>query len=962
MHELQGERTRLVNQLIEAWEAERDIRFESGRYQGTVEDAADALMADAEMYGWFNDTADQPLALLPGDLAAIADLEDRAVWEAGAIAAPIIADNVAMPAQVAAGEAHGLQLTTAQTQRLVAGSSRRAAVTAPSSAELADQLAEAAVGAAGLLDGLLDGSNPWMSRLVEDARQGHLDLWTAQATRTSESAATIASSLESLAGASIVTPAGSDEGALKAAATTITEEVEPGRRLRGWLQSKPVKEAVAILSGVTVNGSVVDTHEEAALLIRWCDAATAHKRLVADWAPHVERVNDLDPEQALPLARRLAEMTREAVATIEKATETLTPLREAGVELADPWSPAELRADAVGLQWAAASRRLAERVSRLTRYRDQLPQDLHRRSELAEALTVLAERHDPAPWTQLAAEMDRLRALQRRATAGAAALDRLAATAPLFAQTLDDDVGGFFARLPDVEAAWQWRHASEQFRRLASRKGILETLEQSEARLTETRKALVEEKAWLGVQERLAAQPELTQALRDYSAAQQRVPKTRTAKSYLPNLRAAQKALTRCSDAVPVWVMAIDEVAEMFAGRATGSEPAFDVVIVDEASQSPLTSSFVMQLASSVAIVGDPFQTSPPSFRAFAALTAARAAIGDGVVRARLDPTESLWNIGATVVDRISLTEHFRCPPEVIGWAQEKIYRDLADVDLEVLTGTDPHRPKPIIAHHVADGYGERTNPNEAAALVADLRALLESPPGWLRTVGVVARTPEQAGIIQRLVFDSIDETALESVDLRVGTPYQFQGAQRDVIYLSMVSGPPDDGTHARPPHLRDHHRQPDERGRVPGETATAGVLLVPSRRLQARGCAAVVPGTRHHRRPGLGAPPGTRGAVGSLRRRTGRTVRFALRAAAVQPARPPRVRGDTAGGGPGGKRPLPTRLRDRRAGGLGGGGIRRAASRHPRPVPVRPGTNPRPGPMRLDGAAGPSHRLQRRP
>ncbi|MEX0945827.1 MAG: DEAD/DEAH box helicase, partial [Acidimicrobiia bacterium] len=388
--------------------------------------------------------------------------------------------------------------------------------------------------------------------------------------------------------------------------------------------------------------------------------------------------------------------------------------------------------------------------------------------------------------------VEREQTLRQQAESALAVLDQLDRVVPHFVQRIRHEDAAALEQLDELPRATAWAHAVSMLSHAPSRDGLIEELEKAEANLAETRRDLVVERAWLHVHERLGDDPELSGALRDYAAAQKRVPKTKSAKSYMPNLRRAQRALERCASAVPVWVMSVDRAAEMFGA---GHRDLFDVVIVDEASQCPLTSALVMQYAPSVAIVGDPYQTSPPSFKRHDNLEAARRRISDQVVRDRLDPTDSLWSIAASIVDKVTLTEHFRCPPEVIGWAQKDIYERLANMRLQVVTAVDPHRPKPVVDVHVGAGFREGDqNAPEAERLLADLADLLADVPSWIRDLGVIALKPAQASLLRKQIFEMFDQSTLERLDVRVGTAYEFQGAQRDLIMLSMVDSPPGAG------------------------------------------------------------------------------------------------------------------------------------------------------------------------
>src|SRR5207237_10459046 len=65
--------------------------------------------------------------------------------------------------------------------------------------------------------------------------------------------------------------------------------------------------------------------------------------------------------------------------------------------------------------------------------------------------------------------------------------------------------------------------------------------------------------------------------------------------------KVARQTLDRCRSAIPAWIMPIHRLAE----TVSPGEDQFDVVIVDEASQSGAEALFLHYLAKKVIVVGD---------------------------------------------------------------------------------------------------------------------------------------------------------------------------------------------------------------------------------------------------------------------------------------------------------------------------------------------------------------------
>ena len=70
---------------------------------------------------------------------------------------------------------------------------------------------------------------------------------------------------------------------------------------------------------------------------------------------------------------------------------------------------------------------------------------------------------------------------------------------------------------------------------------------------------------------------------------------------------------------------------------------------------------------------------------------------------------------------------------------------------------------------------------------------MLAEPAYANRTIGIIAlQGTGEAGLIDSMVAESVDPGVQQQHDLKVGTPPEFQGAERDVILLSMiVTDPP---------------------------------------------------------------------------------------------------------------------------------------------------------------------------
>ncbi|WP_425310647.1 AAA domain-containing protein [Ammonicoccus fulvus] len=262
---------------------------------------------------------------------------------------------------------------------------------------------------------------------------------------------------------------------------------------------------------------------------------------------------------------------------------------------------------------------------------------------------------------------------------------------------------------------------------------------------------------------------------------------------YAGRLRAEIRAtMNECRDAVPVWIMPLYRVIE----QVEPVENAFDVVIVDEASQAGLESLFLHALAPRVVVVGDDKQVSP-------------AGVGTDqqqlreLVRRHLpnhphaqlwaSPTRSLFDEATMRYSgRLVLTEHHRCVPEIIEFANREFYEP-DGIRLEPVRQFARSNLEPVRTVHVPDAsLGDNdVNAAEVEAVVAEIERCIADPAYGGLTFGVVTLLGSgQARAIETELMHRIPEGEWVRRRLLCGDAPTFQGSERDVMFVSMVAAP----------------------------------------------------------------------------------------------------------------------------------------------------------------------------
>ena len=250
--------------------------------------------------------------------------------------------------------------------------------------------------------------------------------------------------------------------------------------------------------------------------------------------------------------------------------------------------------------------------------------------------------------------------------------------------------------------------------------------------------------------------------------------------------KVARQTLEKCRSAIPAWIMPIHRLAE----TVTPGEDQFDVVIVDEASQSGAEALFLHYIAKKIIIVGDDKQIAPYNVginRDDVELLRHRH-IKDLPLSDYFDLEHSFFDQAyLRFGNRIRLCEHFRCMPEIIQFSNKLCY---SNEPLLPLRQYGDGRIEPVVvAKHVSghmegtsptvveQGGGRRDRQDRSPKLVAD-------PLYKDKTFGVISMLGEkQARLIEEKLLKAIGPEEMERRRLICGDAYSFQGdeRQRDV-------------------------------------------------------------------------------------------------------------------------------------------------------------------------------------
>jgi very-short-patch-repair endonuclease len=347
------------------------------------------------------------------------------------------------------------------------------------------------------------------------------------------------------------------------------------------------------------------------------------------------------------------------------------------------------------------------------------------------------------------------------------------------------------ANLPgNPDEAWHWYQLQHA---LLQRSSIsLETLQERSTNLSTSLQKLtaelVEKKAWAAQVRRTTL--EQRRALQGWKELMRKVGKG-TGKRAASLLAEARNLMPICQTAVPVWIMPLDRVVQNF----DPSRNHFDVVIIDEASQADIKALTAVYLGAQIVIVGDDEQVTPSAVgQNLDQLEKLIDEYLQGVPLARLyDGKLSIYSLARTTFEPICLQEHFRCVSPIIQFSNLLSYsgkikplRDDSEVQI---------RPA-LLAYRVkAFETLNQINEPEAQAITSLIVSALEQPEYHTASFGVISLVDnKQALYIDTLLRQYLPATEYLRHRILCGNPAQFQGDERDVVFLSMVDTPNSQG------------------------------------------------------------------------------------------------------------------------------------------------------------------------
>jgi hypothetical protein len=401
-----------------------------------------------------------------------------------------------------------------------------------------------------------------------------------------------------------------------------------------------------------------------------------------------------------------------------------------------------------------------------------------------------------AEWSALMAELSRVLGLGTHLTAVRDVCGKVEASgSPKYAASLKQPLEGTVdGLLPDNwRKAWRLKRLDTYLESIDAReelKRLTRDRREVEGDLSRAYRDIVVKRTWLRLAEN--ASPSIRAALMAYLTAIKRFGKTGKGKRAIFARVEARTAASQAMPAVPCWIMPHYRVSESLPAELG----CFDLVVIDEASQSDFAALPSLLRAKKVLIVGDDKQVSPEGVGLevdkMAALMDRFLRDQVATYRAQMWPNSSIYDLFKVVFagSAVMLKEHFRCVGPIIEYSKREFYNHELR-PLRVPKASERLDP-PLVDVVVQDGYRNGdVNLSEARFIVDEIKAIAADPDMAERSIGVVSLLADkQALAIWERLTDELGPELMQRHRIACGDARTFQGKERDIMFLSMVSAP----------------------------------------------------------------------------------------------------------------------------------------------------------------------------
>ncbi|MEU0368687.1 AAA domain-containing protein [Streptomyces sp. NPDC006283] len=781
-------------------------RFEAeiGDYSGSLQDIAERLTAQAPAHDWLGPVPQEQPALSADDALRLLHTTRAFTPHHQALAAEVPGPSE-LPGAGAFEEAVEIVRSAEEAHTAVRqdplSEEYDAAVrglTEPEQQRLSTAL-DAFAAARGRAASLAAASGEWAVALLREVAAGQD--WQARSryAAVNEALAAVDGSLATLRNAMVSGIEQYDPPTALGQATALHDGLREGQKLRGPLgiRSRLAKTVGAFVEAVRVDGRAPDDTDTAAVVLARVQLELRLAQVESEWGTPAAPWQGHGPR--LARLRQEAEALEAVLAVGAARTDVLTAAATSAQLMSAVWHDAAVENAVRALLRAATTLRAAEQSRRVLADMEELLRTWSDRQgvspAVARALDAVRYRNTDG-YREFSQEIAEVREAARLRTEHHQALARVQEAFPSLAERVTENADDrlWDERLRALTAAWAWSAWRERMERLTdpeAERTLRRKLTEADDEVRIMLARLAAARAWHRCLGLLTG--DQSRALSAYQQAARRI-KGKYQHRYR---RDAQAALSKAQTAVPAWIMPLHQVAETVPMDRPGM---FDVVIVDEASQSGLEAMLLSWLADRMVVVGDSKQVSPSNVGLkqdeYFHLRDRLLTGLEADVRSLFGPDSSFFDLTEALSagrGTLMLKEHFRCMPEIISFSNELCYnRRLQPLRQYGADRLPPVRTVCVESGEALGANSRLVNTVEAEALVAEVVRCCADPAYDGRSMGVISLRGSKAHLteLENLLAEHLDYEQREARRIRVGDAEDFQGDERHVMFVSCVNSP----------------------------------------------------------------------------------------------------------------------------------------------------------------------------
>lgn len=595
----------------------------------------------------------------------------------------------------------------------------------------------------------------------------------------------------------ITYPKGKGVKQLKKDAQTLLAHLKDGNPLSGFsfaikksFFSKEIKERLYFIQAVRVNGSPCDTLEEFNLVLRDIAFQQDFNELADIWNRKTPETNSITKKH-LFYKNIHSEVTKlkSLIADIGFCKNQIEETSNLKVKLYDK-SDLELKIrQSQYVQLSNQIRAIQEIIDKSVGYLKQ--ENFHPvRQRVYDAFNKV----DVAAYVEAITKIEQLALSKAKYESFIKLKSEVTEQIPYIISSVDNDSFSL-SDLPKLKLAVSFKNAENQLKRLMDidyEKELIQSLNELEKKERKLIAKLASKKAWYIVVKGLQQNRSLRQHLDAWVMAVKKIGKTGKGKRAMKFRKIAQQEMQHCKDSVPCWIMPLYKVAETIQPE----QEMYDYVIIDEASQLGPDAIFLLYISKNIIIVGDDKQTSPEYVGVNSdTMTPHIKRHLKGIPFSDYYGTEfSFFDHAKFFCDGVTvLREHFRCMPEIIEFSNRNFYAPDGK-GLYPLKQYSENRLEPLVTVFCENGYTEGRysriiNEPEANKIAETVGRLIDDERYNGKTFGIITlQGNQQSNLIENLLLKKIGEKEFHKRKIVCGNSTYFQGDERDVIFLSLVT------------------------------------------------------------------------------------------------------------------------------------------------------------------------------